>query len=521
VTLGLLAMSALEFVYACIVPYGWYRLAPYLRIAYAANNDKDIRRQLMLLVNITPDILSIASLAGLWLLLFAWVATVMFPNYDEEGALYFPDFNQSLWSLFILLTSANYPDIMMPAYIKQRASCLFFILFLVGGLFFFMNLILAVVYKKFTDQDEEFNSQFKVNREMALKRAFTLLDADNNGALSVEEVMELFLELQRYQSFASHIDEQSCPLMFKNLDTSGSKDIDLDEWSKVCSILQDQIRGPLGPSYFEVNFPSLSGIKDAVDSAWFDSLINALLTLNGVTLILESRDALIGRSTHNDHTNGGSWLNAVELTFTIVLALEVALKIVTKGWSRYWNANHVNRFDFGVTVITVLATAYVYLPGASNDPHTIRFILLLRLPRMFVLLLNVPKFKVVAITFTHMLPAASKLLKTLLCLMFVFAVLGVHLFGGKINTDSDGSTYHKIQHGGKYNVGAFHDSEHYYYNNFNDMFMAMMVLFELLVVNNCMNLKTTPPQSGYSVCLPLSLVMAGENLDYPSSPSSE
>lgn len=80
--------------------------------------------------------------------------------------------------------------------------------------------------------------------------------------------------------------------------------------------------------------------------------------------------------------------------------------------------------------------------------------------------------KSIITTFVRILPASISLLTTLLALMYIFASLGVQLFGGL------------IYHGNlKLSGSAFHQAN-YYANNFNDMASGMVLLFELLVVNN-------------------------------------
>ena len=54
---------------------------------------------------------------------------------------------ESIWRLFICLTTANFPDVMLPEYNANRASVLFFAAFLLVGHFFLLNLVLAVVVK--------------------------------------------------------------------------------------------------------------------------------------------------------------------------------------------------------------------------------------------------------------------------------------------------------------------------------------------------------------------------------------
>ena len=51
--------------------------------------------------------------------------------------------------MLVLLTTSNYPDVMLPAYQRDRSSCLFFIIYLIVGLFLIMNLLLAIFYSNF------------------------------------------------------------------------------------------------------------------------------------------------------------------------------------------------------------------------------------------------------------------------------------------------------------------------------------------------------------------------------------
>ena len=53
------------------------------------------------------------------------------------------------------MTTANFPDIMLPAYAENYWVMLFFVSYLIFGLYLLMNFLLANVFNKFRDRLEE------------------------------------------------------------------------------------------------------------------------------------------------------------------------------------------------------------------------------------------------------------------------------------------------------------------------------------------------------------------------------
>jgi len=51
--------------------------------------------------------------------------------------------------MLVLMTTSNFPDVMLPAYQISRLNALFFIIYLLLGLFLMMNLLLAIFYSNF------------------------------------------------------------------------------------------------------------------------------------------------------------------------------------------------------------------------------------------------------------------------------------------------------------------------------------------------------------------------------------
>ena len=54
--------------------------------------------------------------------------------------------------MLVLLTTANFPDVMLPAYEVNFLYSIFFIVFLLIGVFFLFNMLLASIYSKFKER---------------------------------------------------------------------------------------------------------------------------------------------------------------------------------------------------------------------------------------------------------------------------------------------------------------------------------------------------------------------------------
>ena len=83
-----------------------------------------------------------------YVIYFSWMGFHIFAG-NLEGTTTFPTFGNSIWSMFVLLTTANFPDVMLAAYEDDKFMCLFFVLYLSLGLFLFLNLLLAIFYSSY------------------------------------------------------------------------------------------------------------------------------------------------------------------------------------------------------------------------------------------------------------------------------------------------------------------------------------------------------------------------------------
>lgn len=92
------------------------------------------------------------------ILMFAMAGYVLFrdveseendENWGGDRLRYFDTIQRSILTLFTLLTTANFPDCMLLVVQRNMFYGLFFVIYVLVGLFFFMNLVLGVLLKRF------------------------------------------------------------------------------------------------------------------------------------------------------------------------------------------------------------------------------------------------------------------------------------------------------------------------------------------------------------------------------------
>jgi len=64
----------------------------------------------------------------------------------------FDTFGNTVYNLFVALTTANYPDLMMPIFQEYRIASLYFIIFMILLYVILLNIILAYFYFNYKEE---------------------------------------------------------------------------------------------------------------------------------------------------------------------------------------------------------------------------------------------------------------------------------------------------------------------------------------------------------------------------------
>jgi hypothetical protein len=110
---SLIILATIDMIIAIITPDTYFRLGAFFRIGFFAANSSDVRRELYLLARVVPGLASLLLFNILNLTFFAFFGLVLF--HDVKGAFkYFGTFGNSMWQLWVLQTTCNFPDVRTP-----------------------------------------------------------------------------------------------------------------------------------------------------------------------------------------------------------------------------------------------------------------------------------------------------------------------------------------------------------------------------------------------------------------------
>ena len=83
---------------------------PYLRGFLLASQQVTVVRDVGVLIQMFPEVLNVLALLFVFITFYAWFGCVMFVD-TPEGDENFPNLIDAWWTLWICVTTANYPDV--------------------------------------------------------------------------------------------------------------------------------------------------------------------------------------------------------------------------------------------------------------------------------------------------------------------------------------------------------------------------------------------------------------------------
>ncbi|KAM9861356.1 two pore channel protein 2 [Aulostomus maculatus] len=474
------------------------RVRRIIRPFFLLQNSSLMKKTLKCIKRTLPEIASVILLLALHLCLFTMIGMLLFPKTEdpkknEEWKLYFRNLPTSLTSLLVLLTTANNPDVMIPAYTLNRGYAIFFITFSVIGTYCLMNLLTAIIFNQFRGYLLMSVQTSIIRRRLGIRAAFQVLSCQGaQGAaeelVNVDSVLQVLSRVQMKSYYRVAITTEA-----RQYESVGF--MDTEQFRKIFDELdKDHIKEhPPLPQY---DSPLLQRLQ-VIFSHYYLTIFGNVVALANVlcictVLVLSSEMSTSERDNH--------YMEIINLCFIVYYLFEVCAKIFAFGWRGYLSFRN-NVFDGFLTILLLVLQITIYamyrLPYSQWEPSSegvmslwemVRFVNMLIVFRFLRIIPDIKLMALVASTLLDLVKNLRAFAGILVVVYYVFAVLGIWLFEGAIKPPPQTSvlsntTMENITSNFSMECGTY-EQLGYWPNNFDDFAASIILLYDIMVINN-------------------------------------
>ena len=363
--------------------------------------------------------------------------------FDEEGNAvkipgnpFFKTFFDTFMNMFVLVNTANFPEIMSFSQEQDYRTVFFFILYIGLTTCFILNLLVAIIYENFESEDaERFKDSFMRKRE-AVKFAFELLVSKGNpnqiAYVHFSEFIPFFLSFPKlysvnfFKKFSMSTRDKL--LNFKLLDKSNEGFLTLEEFFNIYDALEytwwatdsleveNFIQGGVKDCWNKFS----SGVKQMILNPWFDRTVILVVIINCILLLVVAIDERIEKLPK-------PWSTIFSTSFAVIYFLEMALKLIGLGGREYFR-NPWNWLDFviawGGAILEITRHFAKFKTTLVSVARSLKLLSLFRLRETFR-----DTFE----TLFLMIPKIATFFVIILLGQYSFAEVGVELLGGALS----------------------------------------------------------------------------------------
>ncbi|XP_034856923.1 two pore calcium channel protein 1-like isoform X2 [Mirounga leonina] len=440
---------------------------------------RQIRRTFRSIRNTLPDILYVFLLFMFSVLIFSLMALKLFGDrglQTVEGLPYFTNILEIAFELYVLVTTANSPDVMMPAYNVNWWYSLYFITYIIINTYIFMSVFLAVVYNNYR---KHLKNEI---RKLAYLKRHKMIEAFN--ILKVKVGTEFVVTEARWKRLARivmpHISSPHLELLLRVSDEGQKGHVDKMNFLRLADLLNIQVvtinikRHPLEewmPRVYQSSASLL--VQRMVRHRIFVWVYDVIILINAIFIALDEKNPFISYA---------EWL------FLSLYIIEILLKLYTYEPRAYFGKKQFwNWFDTLIIMAALVATvANTTIQSARkyNSQQILDIVLILRILRLLRIIVSIQRFRLIVTTLINIGPTILTFGGLVLVVYYVFAIIGMEAFHGKVRFfDPNFTTPDALVCGNPALKDSAFARDRYCKNNFNDLASSLIVLMELTVVN--------------------------------------
>ncbi|XP_069351117.1 two pore calcium channel protein 1-like [Eulemur rufifrons] len=440
---------------------------------------RQIRRAFRSIRNTLPDILYVFLLFTFSMLVFSLMALKLFGDRGlktAEGSPYFENILEVAFELYVLVTTANSPDVMMPAYDFNWWYSLYFITYIIINTYIFMSVFLAVVYNNYRKHLKNEIRKLAYLKRRKMIEAFNILKVKVGPEFVVGEARWRRL----VRTVAPDMSHGHLELLLRISDEGQTGHVDKMNFLRLADLLNIQVvtinikRHPLEawvPRLYQSSASLL--VQKVVRHRIFVWVFDVIILVNAIFIALDEKNPFISYA---------EWL------FLSLYVIEILLKLYTYEPRAYFGRKQFwNWFDTLIIIAALVATvanATIQSARKYNSQQILDIVLILRILRLLRVIISVQRFRVIVTTLINIGPTMLTFGGLVFVVYYAFAIVGMEVFHGKVQFfDPNFTTPDALVCGNPALKGSAFSRGRYCKNNFNDLASSFVVLMELTVVN--------------------------------------
>ena len=149
-----------------------------------------LREYWMRYLRVMADAFPMVIFIVIYISYYSWIGYIIFSG-TIEGVVYFDTYPDSWFNMLVLMTTSNFPNVMLPAYQLNRLYGIYFMSYLIIGLFLLMNLLLGVIYSNFKTRFEDAEDLNEERREYLYDQLIHM--GGGKGYLRPNETYKMFM----------------------------------------------------------------------------------------------------------------------------------------------------------------------------------------------------------------------------------------------------------------------------------------------------------------------------------------
>ncbi|XP_052809046.1 two pore channel protein 2-like isoform X1 [Mya arenaria] len=511
------------------------RVRRLLRPLFIIQNSSLMKKILNSLRKTVPQIFGVLLLMALHLYIFTLFGMLLFPKPNtspgrngmgvlppsnmsnaststgDNEAAYFRTLADSFINLLVLLTTANNPDVTLPAYSRNRLYAIFFIVFLIIGLYCFMNMLTAIIYNQFRGYFLSAMQNSLMRRRLGQRAAFEALKHKSMNMMhvqdagpSMDEEHSHTVSVRDLKAIISRSNiGQEMKIILIDTIAQGFVQDQMLSWNNFLSVLRmmemDKSQKEKPSIRWIVGRPWLLWLQKAVCHRYFSYFGNFMALVNVILISFE-----LATEYDKSLMSSKSALRIMNFLFILYYMVEQGLILACMGFRRY-RYSWANIYDGSIVlllliseIITVALYGFPFFSYSRSEVENnitlwniVRFINILIMFRVLRIIWHIKAMAIVAHTLLDLVKNLQSFGGILIVIYYFFAMLGMELFQNKITYNPGNGSVHAGIGNGSYikpanmTCGTYEQLD-YWANNFDDFAASLVVLWDVMVVNNWM-----------------------------------